>query len=264
MFIKKFNKLLPFKVISKNKYKFINRDNRFKKWKIYNSFNTKDKKIFSNDFINYSFSQLGQDFIALALSEVKKSGFFVEFGACDGMRHSNTFSLEKVFNWNVILAEPAKIWRDSLLLNRNCLIDTRCVYSKSNSKLPFLEVKKDKNISYGASSLLEFANNGDWASNLRLKNNNQYEVKTISLNDLLEEYNAPKKIDFMSIDTEGSELEIIEKFNFEKYKIRFLCIEHNFVNPIKKKLDLILKKNGYRQIYKKFSEFDYWYVYDNF
>ena len=264
MFLSKFNKILPFRIISNNQYKFINRDNRFKKWLIYNSFNAKDKKIFSNDFINYSFSQLGQDFIALALSGAKDDGFFVEFGACDGMRHSNTFSLEKVFNWKGILAEPAKIWHHSLLKNRNCLIDTRCVYSKSNYLLPFLEVKKDKNISYGASSLVDFANNGDWASNLRLKNNNEYEVKTISLNDLLEEYNAPQKIDFMSIDTEGSELEIIEKLNFEKYKIRFLCIEHNFVAPIKRKLNLILKKNGYRQIYKQFSQFDDWYVFDNF
>ena len=193
MFLKKIKKNFPFRIISKNKFDFTDRGGKFKKYEIYNLFNKKEKEILSNEFINYSFSQLGQDLIAIVLAEGKQEGYFVEFGACDGIRHSNTFALEKIFNWNGILAEPSKVWHDSLIKNRNCLIDKRCVYSESDLLMPFFEVQKNKNISHGASSLSRFANNGDWASKLRLENHIEYEVKTISLNDLLEENNAPNK-----------------------------------------------------------------------
>lgn len=79
------------------------------------------------------------------------------------------------------------------------------------------------------SSIEEFAGNGDWASEIRLKNSKRYEVDTISLDDLLEEHNAPKEIQFLSLDTEGSELEILQAFNFKNRRINAICVEHNFV-----------------------------------
>ena len=53
-------------------------------------------------------------------------------------------------------------------------------------------------------------------------------VETISLNDLLDFYNAPKLIDYISIDTEGSELDIIQNFDFKKRTINIISIEHNY------------------------------------
>ena len=60
--------------------------------------------------------------------------------------------------------------------------------------------------------------------------NSKYKVHTISLKDLLLKNNAPKEIDLISIDTEGSELEIIEQFDFNKYKTKIIIIEHNYDN----------------------------------
>ena len=51
----------------------------------------------------------------------KKSGkknFFVEFGATNGITHSNTYMLEKELNWDGILVEPARIWHEELIMNR--------------------------------------------------------------------------------------------------------------------------------------------------
>jgi hypothetical protein len=56
---------------------------------------------------------------------------------------------------------------------------------------------------------------------------NPYTKKTISLNDLLEKYNSPKKIDYISLDTEGSELKILKAFNFLKWDVEIFSIEHN-------------------------------------
>ena len=55
-----------------------------------------------------------------------------------------------------------------------------------------------------------------------------FSVQTISLYDLLKRHDAPSIIDYLSIDTEGSELEILEVFDFNQYAISVITYEHNF------------------------------------
>ena len=100
--------------------------------------------------------------------------------------------------------------------------------------MKFLVVKNNKKAEPGLSSLKKFANNGDWASNLRINNSSEEIVSTISLNDLLDEYKAPNLIDYMSIDTEGSEFDIIKNFDFSKRKINIISIEHIIIQKQKK------------------------------
>ena len=57
---------------------------------------------------NESKSQYRQDLFVLSELEFKRDGFFVEFGATNGINGSNSFILEKNFGWKGILAEPAK------------------------------------------------------------------------------------------------------------------------------------------------------------
>ena len=67
------------------------------------------------------------------------------------------------------------------------------------------------------------------------KTGRKYKVPTISLLDLLDIHNAPKFIDYLSIDTEGSEYEILNAFDFNKYKFRVITCEHNFT-PMREKI----------------------------
>ena len=67
-------------------------------------------------------SQFRQDLFVLAELNFKKNGYFVEFGALDGVETSNTYLLEKEFLWTGILAEPAKCWDSSLRSNRTSSI----------------------------------------------------------------------------------------------------------------------------------------------
>jgi FkbM family methyltransferase len=208
----------------------------------------------------YSKAQLGQDLFAAAFTHTNSPKYFVEFGATDGMRLSNTWLLEKKLGWNGILAEPAKIWHNQIKANRNCIIDTRCVARKSGSKLQFLEVNNSNGGSPELSGIKEFANSGDWASKIRQRNSKEYEVETISLNDLLDTHNAPDVIQFLSLDTEGSELEILEGYNFKKRTIRSICVEHNYVDITRRAINELLLKEGYTQVLEQVSKWDDWYV----
>jgi hypothetical protein len=93
----------------------------------------------ANKLLRHSKSQLGQDILALSVTGLTKPGFFVEFGAADGTALSNSHILEKQFGWSGILCEPSKSWHPALRKNRNCTIDTRCVYSASGQKISFSE-----------------------------------------------------------------------------------------------------------------------------
>jgi FkbM family methyltransferase len=201
--------------------------------------------------LTISKSQIRQDLMVLSTLDFKKNGFFVEFGATNGIDLSNTHLLEKHFGWRGILAEPAMIWHQDLLKNRNCFIEKSCVWSQSGSILSFNEVDIPE-----VSTITQF-NGVDEHSNSR-ESGTHYAVSTISLNDLLEKYNAPVDIDFLSIDTEGSEFEILNALNFSKYNIKIICCEHNHTS-MREKIYSLLISHGYIRKYEDHSMMDDWF-----
>lgn len=196
----------------------------------------------------YSSAQLRQDLFALTQNNFKHNGFFVEFGSVDGLYLSNTLLLEQRYGWRGILAEPCRSSHPQLLLNRpNLAIDSRCVWVTSGETINFNE-----NIDSALSGIVDRGIQG-------VENNQQYPVSTVSLADLLLEHNAPVNIDFLSIDTEGTEWEIIRKFDFSTYEIRVVCIEHNY-GPNRQLVFEKMINAGYRRKYKFLSRFDDWYI----
>jgi FkbM family methyltransferase len=197
-------------------------------------------------------SQLGQDLLGLMVSRKKKNGFFVEFGAADGVALSNSHLLEKEFGWSGILCEPSRSWHKDLKKYRSCTIEFRCVYSRTGEQIGFSE-----NYIGELSGITEFT--GDNHHGLFSRTTESYQVETISLLDLLRENNAPKHVDFLSIDTEGSEFEILNAFDFSKYSFGAICVEHNYRGN-RPKVKALLEANGYRQVYSELSDYDDWFV----
>lgn len=197
-------------------------------------------------------SQLRQDLFVLSELGFKRNGYFVEFGATNGVDLSNTHLLEKKFGWTGILAEPARCWHSDLRKNRTAQIETQCVWKESNSTLIFNEVA---NAEY---STIDSYSNLDLHKKTR-KNGTFYDVKTISLNDLLSKHCAPESIDYLSIDTEGSEFEILSNFDFQKHHFKIITCEHNFT-PMRQKIRELLEKHGYSRKFEHLSKFDDWYV----
>lgn len=198
-------------------------------------------------------SQLRQDLFVVFELKSKEKGYFVEFGATNGITHSNSYLLETEFSWTGILAEPAKCFEKQLKTNRpNASIETLCVWRDSNSSLIFNETEVPE------LSTIDSFSDKDGHINRRLVGK-KYEIQTISLNDLLLKYQAPNRIDYLSIDTEGSEYDVLKGFNFNKWDIKIITVEHNYTAQRKLIFDL-LTSNGYIRKYEKISQYDDWYV----
>jgi len=75
----------------------------------------------------------------------------------------------------------------------------------------------------------------------------------------LKKHQAPKEIDYLSIDTEDSEYDILTNFHFSEYKIKVITVEHNFTAMREKIYDL-LTRNGYERKYENLSRWDDWYI----
>ena len=203
-------------------------------------------------YLPKSQSQLRQDLFVLYLEDFKRKGFFVEFGATNGIDLSNTYLLETEFGWDGILAEPAVCWQPDLKLNRTAAIEKRCVWSSSGGHIEFNETAIPELSTVDTFSYSDLHSVGR-------KKGKRYIVETISINDLLNEYNAPRHIDYLSIDTEGSEFEILSSLDFERYSFGVITCEHNFT-PMREKIHNLLKSHGYSRIFTEISDFDDWYV----
>ncbi len=194
-------------------------------------------------------SQLFQDLWVLWRAGEKRGGYFVEFGAANGKSLSNTYLMEKEYGWTGILAEPNPNFHADIRANRNCHFSPLCVFGTSGETFRF-----NCDVLGELSTLSHLATADAHRRNLR----QEIEVATISLNDLLSSFDAPRDIDYISIDTEGSEYDIIASFDFDRYNVRSFTIEHNGT-AARDKIHAVMTANGYRREFEDLSFFDDWY-----
>lgn len=201
-----------------------------------------------------SHSQLFQDlWVAFELNE-KREGYFVEFGACDGVYLSNTNLLEKSYGWTGIVGDPNPKYKKSLRKNRNCRVTNRCIYPGPRRRRVF------RCTADGAfSTLEEFAREDRHWEEYRSTEFEHVDVYTVSINDILKEVSAPPIIDYLSLDTEGSELDILRDFDFDKWKVRMITVEHNFT-PRRQEVHDLLTSRGYVRKLEAMSRWDDWYI----
>jgi FkbM family methyltransferase len=211
---------------------------------------------FAAPLARQSHSQLFQELWALWMNGGRRGGYFVEFGAADGMNLSNTFFLETVMGWKGIVAEPHPELVERVRQARSCHVSDKCVYSRTGETMAFRMVDRFE------LSRLEAIDPGDGHEAAARKAYRTAEVKTISLHDLLESYGAPHRIDYLSIDTEGSEVEILAAFDFSKWDLRTVTVEHNGTIA-EKRLNKLFRRNGYRRMWRDISRYDAWYVKDD-
>jgi FkbM family methyltransferase len=143
----------------------------------------------------------------------KEMGFFIELGANDGLTQSNTAFFEKTRNWTGILIEPSVIGRDMCLQNRphSLCFNYACVSNDYKDEFVYGDFEQNS---------LMASINGE-----RLGSNTLTKVKAVTLEFILDSQNITNNIDFLSLDTEGYELNILKGLNLDKYRPNYMLIE---------------------------------------
>lgn len=193
------------------------------------------------------YSQCGQDRLLNDMwFKNKKNGVFVDIGAHNGISYSNTKFFEEL-GWKGLCIEPIPEVFEELKKNRSCICVQGCVCDY-NGKGSFLRVEGEPEMLSGLLSKYDRRHlqrvKDEVAARSFGKAPKCIEVQCYLLNDLLRE-NKIFHIDYLSIDTEGGELDILKTIDFDRFDIEFIDVENNFKDQ---KIIGFLSSKGYKLI----------------
>lgn len=201
---------------------------------------------------SYSDPTSGQDaWVAKALKGMRNGWFFDAGAGPDGVHNSNTYALEIELGWTGICVEPHPDRVGRVRANRQCHVENVCLGNEArdvefvlNRKLP------------GTSGVADMLS--DTIKQQFYSSDQEYEtiaIPAVTLADLLRKFDAPKTIDYMSLDLEGAEWPVLEIFPFDKFKFRCVTLERCRDHTVK--LRKLMVRNGYRLVHLSVRD-DFW------
>ena len=191
-------------------------------------------------------SQFGADH--WALHHNPKGGFYVDVGCHDGIDISNTYLLDKA-GWKGICIDPFP----KNFTQRTAKVVKAVVYSSNEDVIEFDYSVEDPGCS-GIHSELGIHKERLYATTTIQK----HKFTTRTLESILEECNAPYSIQYMNLDVEGAEFEVLRVFPFQRYAFKCISIEHNYEEPKRTQIRKLLESKGYQL--ERSVHVDDWYV----
>jgi FkbM family methyltransferase len=197
-----------------------------------------------NKYKNISYSQEGEDLILNRIFEYKPTGFYIDVGAHHPKRFSNTFIFyEKGWNGINLDAMPGSMTLFNKLRKRD--INIECGIGIASKKLDYY-IFNEPALNGFSKELSEY----------RSTNSKQYKIQSIKkvnierLDTILEKYlpDTVKEIDFLSIDVEGLDFEVLISNNWKKYRPTFVIVEileSGLVEIMKSKTYEFMIENNY-------------------
>lgn len=182
-------------------------------------------------------------------------GTFLDIGAADGEYLSNTWLLERS-GWTGALVEPNHRYYAKLALRRSPAF-LKAAWSRSGETLELRSIVGDLEFSRLADAP---ADDKHEASGRRANYETDL-VETATLADLVTAAGLPATIDYLSIDIEGAELEVLSAVDHAALRFRCITVEHN-ETPARERIHELLSAHGYRRKWTDLSAWDDWYVDD--
>ena len=204
------------------------RQNRFFYW-LY-----KIQKIYKNKKPNSHYAEFAEDVMVNRILKKIKKGFYVDIGAYHPYKGSLTYNLYNR-KWNGINLDISKSSIDLFNIARPSDININCAVSEFNGETYYYE-----NSPINQQNSLIFQND----------NQKKIKIQSYKLCEILKMQNI-NSVDYINIDTEGNELEVLMGIDFSKINPTLFTIEDNSFdlnNEIKKKKIIYLKEKNYELI----------------
>lgn len=169
------------------------------------------------------YSQSQQDKWVCYLLDNKINGYYIDIGAYDGIATSNTYTLEKYLNWDGI-----------------------CIEANPESFLKLNHNRSCKKVNAAVSDI-----NGTCKFGFDSIGSGNTKVNCFTLEQILIDNKVPNEIDYLSIDIEGHEYNVLSIFDFSKWKIKLMTVEHNLYcsgDYNKNRLYDLLTKSGFTRV----------------
>jgi FkbM family methyltransferase len=169
-------------------------------------------------------------------------GTFLEIGCWNGELISQTAYLEQSKGWVGVCVDPFPTGFE----NRTCRVCAKAI-SKDGLPRPFIKVSIDRRHGGDVSYFSGFKDSvkTHWDMIREFCDYQEIQVETITMQRLYQEYDLPPYIDFLSVDTEGAELEIFQSIDFSICSFGMIIFEHNEDAETKRAIGEILESNGY-------------------
>jgi len=172
---------------------------------------------------------MGQDVFVLELLEGMRAGCFVDIGASDGVSISNTFHLEREHGWRGLAVEPIPSIFEKLKAARRCQTLNVCISDRSGTAR-FTEVVDGTHMYSGLSEKMDERHVRRIRRAIERRGQGrtrEIQVRCVTWAEALETAGIAK-VDFLSLDTEGGELDILRSINFSATPVRVISVENNY------------------------------------
>lgn len=174
----------------------------------------------------------------------KQSGNCIEIGSVDGISYSNTYHFEKI-GWNCLCVEPVISSYNKLKQNRKNTLNY-AISDKNCDNEDFNLITID-NVEQPHSAISGLVLDEKLLNDLKRHYNLKKETVKVSTRRLdwcIDNHFKYDTIDFISIDTEGSELDVLKSFDVNSYNITLLIIENNYNDSL---VENYLNENGWKK-----------------
>lgn len=196
---------------------------------------------------NYRSQWKQDEFVHKFLFPNTRNGFFVDVGAHDGITGSNSFFFEKELGWSGICIEPILERYVELVKNRDCYCLNACVYNEVK-RLSFTQNVGYTEMLSGITDAYDSRHVSRIEREQKTEGGQSIECKksAYTLNGILALHGV-QGIDYLSIDTEGSEYNVLLGLDFNKYLVKVISVENNYPDDFLK-IDALLKANNFSHV----------------
>ena len=192
------------------------------------------------------YSQHNQDrFLELYVFKGHKNGIFMDIGAHDGIDINNTYYFEETHGWTGINVEANKDVYNKLVVNRPKCINVYCAVTNKDGAAEFIVNKGYTEMLSGLKSQYDVRH-----IDRLIRENIQHKVvsntvliETKKIESICDTHNI-KHINYLSVDVEGAEFEVIKSINFDKLYIDVIGFENNY-EDVSEPIMLYLQSKGY-------------------